>query len=348
MSELCIGNRRVGANSKPFVIAEAGINHNGVLDRAFSLIEIAKSSGADAVKFQTYKAQEVVGDKSLQYTYTSQGKTVTESMLEMFQRCEFSANDWWSIKKHCDKVGITFLSTPSGVSDLELLLEIGVEALKVSSDDLVYLPLIKRFAQTGLPIIASCGMSNLSEVYQALETIGTFEGYPTAVLVCTSRYPTPKAEANLKRVVSLANAFPGLIVGFSDHTQGTAAASIASALGACIFEKHFTDDHNAPGPDQWFSDDPTQLKEWIEAIRDARVLMGDGLVRPTKSERDMLPELRRVVVASADINAGDWLSEENIALKKIRHTNALPASIFEFMLRTKARRDYRSGEAIEI
>ncbi len=348
MAQFKIGARTVASNERPFTIAEAGINHNGDLDRAFKLVRIAKEAGADAVKFQTYKAEEIVGDNELTYAYKSQGQDVTESMLSMFKRCEFTVAQWHAIKEYCDRIDIMFLSTPSGESDLELLLELKVQALKISSDDLVHLPLIRKFAKTGLPIIASCGMSNLAEVYRALDTIGTFEGYPTALLVCTSRYPTPAAEANLMRIKTLSGAFPGLPIGFSDHTQGPLAAAIASALGACIFEKHFTDNHDAPGPDHWFSDDPTELTQWVTTIQEAKILMGDGIVRPSPAECSLLPELRRVIVASDDIKDGEALTDRNIALKKIRHKQALPASIFDLMLGTVAKKNYSKGQAIEI
>ena len=161
---------------KPFIVAEAGINHNGELKRAFEMIKIAKESGVDAVKFQTYKTEEICDDKKQMFTYHSQGREVIESMFEVFKRYEFTRDEWIIIKQKCDNEDILFLSTPQNRSDLDLLIELGIPAIKVGSDDFNNLPLLEDYATTKLPMIVSCGMSDLAEVYQALETIGTFDG----------------------------------------------------------------------------------------------------------------------------------------------------------------------------
>lgn len=179
MAQIKIGDRLVGDGQAPLVMLEAGINHNGDLDKAFEMIGIAKRLGADAVKFQTFKAAEFVGDPHLMFTYKSQGKDVTESMLEMFQRYEFSRSDWLAVKKRCDDEGILFLSTPQNRSDLDLLLELGVPAIKVGSDDFTNLPLLRDYASSGLPMLVSCGMSDLGEVHQGLEAVGAHDGHPT-------------------------------------------------------------------------------------------------------------------------------------------------------------------------
>src|SRR3972149_2774781 len=201
-----IGGHIIAKDSKPFIIVEAGINHNGQIEMAFEMIKVARKEGADC-------------------------KEVTESMLEMFKRYEFSREEWFSIKKKCDEEGIIFLSTPQNVSGLNLLLEIGVEAIKVGSDDFTNIPLLKNYAQTGLPLMVSCGMSDLAEVYQALEAIGSLDGYPTVLMLCTSQYPTPPENVNLYKLKTLGSAFPMVILGFSDHTQGPLASSLAVAMG---------------------------------------------------------------------------------------------------------------------
>src|SRR3989338_1347665 len=185
-----IAGRSIGPNDSPYCIAEVGINHNGDLALAKRMIEAAKAAGADAVKFQTFKAEEFCGDPDQTFTYYSQGRSVTEPMLEMFKRYEFPLEAWQEIKKHCEGVGITFFSSPQNRSDLNLLLELGVPVIKVGSDDFTNLPLLRSYAETKLPIILSCCMSDLAEVHQALETVGWFEGYPIALLLCTSQYPT--------------------------------------------------------------------------------------------------------------------------------------------------------------
>jgi N,N'-diacetyllegionaminate synthase len=313
---IIISGKELKHNSEPFIVAEAGINHNGELNNAYQMIDVAKKSGVDAVKFQTFKAREFVADETQMFTYKSQGKSVTESMLEMFERYEFSREDWFKIKEYCDQSEITFLSTPQNVSDLELLLELGIDAIKVGSDDFTNLPLLKEYTKTKLPLIVSSGMADMAEIFEALETIGTFDGYPTILLQCTSAYPTPIEQVNLNKLKTLKGAFPNVTLGFSDHTQGSLASSLAVALGAVFFEKHFTLSHDLPGPDHWFSEDPTGLKEWVDSIRASFTMMGSHLLRPTSSEQDMKKLARRSIVAKTEILPGELLSLENLVLRR--------------------------------
>jgi len=332
--------------SSPFIVAEAGINHNGDIHKAFEMIEVAKNSGVQAIKFQTFHAEEFVGDPTQTYTYMSQGIEVTESMLEMFKRHEFSNEQWKDIKRKCDSDGIMFLSTPQNESDLNLLLEIGIPAIKVGSDDFTNLPLLKRYSRTNLPLLVSCGMSNFSEVFQALETIGTFSGYPTVLLLCTSQYPTPAEDVNLLKLQTLAGAFPDLTLGFSDHTQGVLASSLAVAYGACFFEKHFTLDKNLPGPDHWFSEDPVSLKEWVCSINLAYQMKGSGLVKPTASEEKMKILARRSILTLKEINKGEKLTKENIGLR--RPGNGLPPSFFNQVLGMTSTKSLKNGKLLRL
>lgn len=316
MAKINIGNFVVGDDQAPLVILEAGINHNGERDKAFEMIGLAQRLGADAVKFQTFKADEFVGDPNLLFTYRSAGQEVTESMLDMFRRYEFSREDWFAIKKRCDEEGILFLSTPQNRSDLDLLLELGVPAIKVGSDDFTNLPLLRDYASAGVPMLVSCGMADLAEVHQGLEAVGALDGHPTVLLLCTSQYPTPPSDVNLRKLSTLSHAFPGVVMGFSDHTQGPLASSLALAMGAKVFEKHFTLDHRLPGPDHWFSEDPDGAREWITSIRNAQVMMGSAQVRPTTAEREMRLLARRSVVALRDLQEGETLTAENIGLRR--------------------------------
>lgn len=313
---ITIGNSIVGEGYPPFIIAEAGINHNGELEKAYAMIKVAREAGANAVKFQTFKAEEFVGDPNLTFTYKSQGKEITESMLEMFKRYEFSRDDWFKIKQRCDEEDILFLSTPQNRSDLDLLLELEMPAIKVGSDDFTNIPLLKSYAETKLPMIVSCGMSDLAETFTALETIGSLDGYPTVLLLCTSQYPTPPEDVNLLKLKTLARTFPMVTLGFSDHTQGALAASLAVAMGASVFEKHFTLDHNLSGPDHWFSEDPDGLSEWIFSIRTGYTMLGNPIVRPTIKEVEMRNLARRSIVALRDISQGETLNEYNIGLRR--------------------------------
>ena len=337
MPEVKIGDFLIGPDHPPFVVAEAGINHNGELERAIEMVRVAKRAGADAVKFQTFKAEEFVSDPNQMFTYRSQGKEITESMLKMFRRYEFSQDDWFLIKKKCDEEGILFMSTPQNYSDLELLLKIGVPAVKVGSDDFTNLPLLESYAKTGLPMIVSCGMADMADVYQALNIIGTFDGYPTILLLCTSQYPTPPEDVNLLKLRTLRRAFPGIILGFSDHTQGPLASSLTVAMGAVVFEKHFTLDHDLPGPDHWFSANPEELRLWISCVRQAHTMMGNGILRCTSVEVEMKKLARRSVVALKDIKKGDVLSIDNLGLK--RPGSGLPTSLYNQIIGMKATRN---------
>lgn len=347
MQSFEIAGHRIGEYHEPFVIAEVGINHNGCLETALEMISVAKAAGADAVKFQTFRAAELVGDPKQQFTYRSQGNEVTESMLAMFERCELPLHAWKTIKQRCEQEGIIFFSTPQNRSDLDILLEVGVPAIKVGSDDFVNLPLLRCYAQTKLPLILSCGMSTLAEVYTSLEVTGAFEDSPVALLLCTSQYPTPAADVNLRKLLTLRGAFPHLTLGFSDHTQGPMAASLALALGARIFEKHFTLSHDAAGPDHWFSETPESLAAWIQAIRASYTMLGSYVVRPTPTERSQVKAFRRVIVASKPIALGEVFSEENLTMRRDPAGHVTPP-MYDSLLKTTARRAFQAGEPIEL
>lgn len=202
MKEIKIEKFIISERSKPFIIAEVGINHNGELEKMLEMIEVAKKANVDCVKFQAFKADEFVADKTQMFTYTSQGKEITESMLEMFKRYEVKDEYWEIIKKKCDEVGIMFLATPQNVSDLDTLLKHNISAIKVGSDDFVNIPLLKKYKQTGLPMIVSCGMANFDEIKIVLDTID-YKNYPVILLLCTSQYPTPPEDVNLKKLKAL-------------------------------------------------------------------------------------------------------------------------------------------------
>jgi N-acetylneuraminate synthase/N,N'-diacetyllegionaminate synthase len=343
-----IEGRAIGSETLPYCIAEVGINHNGDLAIAKRMIDAAKTCGADAVKFQTFKAEEFCGDPEQTFTYQSQGKQVTESMLEMFRRYEFPPESWRAIKAYCLEVGITFFSTPQNPSDLELLIEIGVPALKIGSDDFTNLPLIRRYIESGLPLILSCGMSDLAEVHQALEAAAWFDGYPVALLLCTSQYPTPPKDVNIAKLTTLQQAFPGLLVGFSDHTQGALAAALAVSRGARIFEKHFTLSKDMPGPDHWFSEEPAGLAEWINHIRTADIMLGSPLVRPTSAELENKKEFQRVIVAATQIKAGETFTESNLTMRRVAGGQGFPPSMYWRLLGRPSCKDFQKFTAIEL
>jgi N,N'-diacetyllegionaminate synthase len=348
MSAVRIGERAIGVGHAPYVVAEVGINHNGDLARALEMIRVAARAGCDAVKFQTFRAAEFVNDRAQLFTYRSQGREVTESMLEMFARHELPLSAWQAIRAECAAAGITFFSTPQNASDLKLLLGLGVPCIKVGSDDFTNLPLLSEYARAGLPLILSSGMSDLADVHRALECVGALDDHPTILLVCTSQYPTPPADANLARISTLRSAFPQIPIGFSDHTRGPLASAVAVGLGAALLEKHFTLSHDLPGPDHWFSEDPAGLTEWVQSIREAAALLGSPLVRPTAVERGNRLEYQRRLVAARDIHAGELIEQSALTLRRVASGRGLPPAFITHLVGRPAPRAWRAGEPIEL
>ena len=347
-SEFKIGTKRIGLGYEPYIIAEVGINHNGSLKTALEMIDVAKSAGADAVKFQTFKAEEFCGDPEQQFSYFSAGTEITESMLSMFKRLELKSGDWLKIKEYAVKSEIEFFSTPQNFTDLEVLLPLEINAIKVGSDDLTNLPLIRKYTECNLPIILSSGMSNLGEIYQGINAAGWYQGKHVAVLVCTSLYPTSKVDVNILRVSTLRAAFPNLVVGFSDHTQDNESAVMASALGARIFEKHFTLSHDAEGPDHWFSASPEELCSWVKSIRESYITLGHGQLIPSPQELKNKREFQRVLVALSDIEKDDYFNNLNIGPRRISGGHGLPPSFMDTLEGKKASKQYSTGEVIDI
>jgi N,N'-diacetyllegionaminate synthase len=298
-----------------YIVGEIGLNHNGDIDLALQSIDMAKAAGCDAVKFQTFKAEEFC-DPSTPYTYQSQGKYVTETMRDMFQRCELPLESWRVCVRHAEEVGIDFMTTPQNVSDLSPFNAAELPAIKVGSDDLTNIRHITEVGNFGRPVILSSGMATLAEVARALNALGWPGRMDVAVLVCTSEYPCPPYKANVQRVTTLRNAFPGLVVGLSDHTTSSTAAIAACALGARIFEKHFTPDRGLPGPDHWFSLDADQLAAWVRAIRECELVLGDGIVMPTQSEVELAMIARRSLVYLRDLSQGHIVTEADVGMRR--------------------------------
>ncbi len=336
----------IGEGCEPFVIAEAGINHNGNIELAKKMVLIAKECNVDAIKFQTFHAEEFIQDETITYTYMSQGKEVTESMLEMFKRNEFTENEWEEIKQYCDDNGIVFLATPQNESDLRILERIGVKAIKVGSDDFVNIPLIINYSKVGLPMLLSCGMANGKEIEQTISTVKKNNQKPITLFLCTSQYPTPPEDVNISKLITLKKKYPDVILGLSDHTQGSEAAIMAVALGAKVFEKHFTLSHDMPGPDHWFSANPTELKNWVSSIRTANDMVGRPELEPTKAENLMRIIAHRSITAINDIGQGELLSDYNIGMR--RPGDGLPASDWDVVIGKKAIHKLPKGTQITL
>jgi len=310
-----IGNRLVGAGQPAYVIAEIGANHNGDLALAKKLIAEAKRCGCDCAKFQTFTADEFCADPDQPFTYKSQGKTVTESMRDMFRRFEFTKDEWTEVVEECRKHDIQFFTTIQDPLNLEQMLPFGLPAIKVGSDDFDHLVNLKRYAETGLPLIISKGMADLGEVDRVIRFMRKHTDQ-LIVLHCVSLYPTEPRFLNIRQVETLQKLYPDVVWGFSDHSQGPLASTLAVAIGAKVIEKHFTLSHDLPGPDHWFSMDVDEMAQMVRDIRFAESALGDGEIDPTPQELEVKNVMRRRLVARADLSAGVALTEETVAFKR--------------------------------
>lgn len=333
VKEFSIGGRLVGEFHPPYIIAEAGINHNGNVKIAKEMIKAASAAGADAVKFQTFKTEEFLTDKTVPYTYRSQGKEITESMFDMFKRTELTDDEWRELKAYCDECGVDFLSTPASPEGTRFLVELGSVAIKVSSDELTNLPQIRECAKSGLPLLVSCGMGTADEIRRMLETVDPMRR-DVCIFLCTSQYPTLPGDVNALKLLEMKERFPDVVLGLSDHTQGSTAAVLCVGLGARIFEKHFTLDHDMPGPDQWFSSDPYELTGWVASIREAYEMLGSRVLAPTDEELQMREVARKSIVTLMPVRAGEALTLENVGLR--RPGTGMPPEKFEEVLGKRA------------
>lgn len=336
IKQISIGDRLVGPGAPAFVIAEAGVNHNGDLDMAFKLVEAAFAAGADAVKFQSFVADDLVSATAPKAQYQLATTDPAESQYEMIKRLELSVEAHEAISGHCAQVGIKFLSTPFDRSSADLLRRLDVPAFKVSSGDLTDWPLLEYLAGLGKPIILSTGMSYLDEVRGSLKVIQRAGNSDVIVLHCVSNYPAAPADANLHAMQTMAAEFQ-IPVGFSDHTAGSAVAIAAAALGACVIEKHLTLDRNLPGPDHKASLEPREFKVLVDSIRAVEASLGNGVKQPAASEADTRNVARRSLVAARTLEAGTVL-ERAMLNEKRPGTGIAPNSIDDVVGRKLARR----------
>jgi N-acetylneuraminate synthase len=352
-----------------FIIAEAGVNHNGSLEMALALVDAAAAAGADAVKFQTFKSEAVISRYALKADYQIQTTGGSESQLEMVKKLELDLTAHLQILKRCKERAIQFLSTPFDLESVDLLVEhLHVSTLKIPSGEITNAPLLLKIARTGKPAILSTGMSVLAEIEQALGVLAfgyicpdrqpSLEGFTeiylseagqrilkekVSLLHCTTEYPAPFADVNLHAMVTMRSAF-GLPVGYSDHTEGVAVTVAAVALGATIIEKHFTLDRSLPGPDHKASLEPAELGQMVNAIRQIEMALGTGAKIPALSELKNKPIARKSLVASAPIRCGENFSEENLTTKR-PGTGISPLRYWEY-LGKPAQRDYAEDEII--
>lgn len=310
-----ISGRWMGDGHPAFIIAEAGANHNGDLALAKEMCRVARDIGCDCIKFQTFTAEEFCADPEQLFTYRSRGAEVTEPMIDLFRRLEFTREQWAELMAHCEDLGILFLTTVQDPPNLTMMLELGLKGIKVGSDDFDHLINLRRYAATGLPLIVSKGMASLGEVDKVIRTIRPLTER-LAVLHCVSLYPAEPEQLNLRQIETLRQLYPDVVWGFSDHSQGPLAATVAVALGARVIEKHFTLDHDLPGPDHWFSMDAVEMAQLVRDIRFAEKALGNGAVAPAAGENDYKKTARRRLVAAKDLAEGERLDETTVAFKR--------------------------------
>jgi N,N'-diacetyllegionaminate synthase len=335
-----LAGRALGAGEPCFIIAEAGVNHNGDIESARQLIDVAVEAGADAVKFQTFKAERLVTLDAPKAAYQLRNTEVAESQYEMLRRLELSKEAHHTLMNHCAERGILFMSTPFDEESADFLDELGLPVFKLPSGELTNLPFIEHVARKGKPLIVSTGMAYLSEVETAVSAIRAAGNHQLALLHCVSNYPAAARDVNLRAIGTMQEAF-NLPVGYSDHTEGIEVAVAAVALGACVIEKHFTCSRDLPGPDHRASLEPDELAAMVRAIRSVEAALGDGRKEPAASESETARVARRSLVAACDIEAGTRLTEDLIAIR--RPGTGLPATMLSQVIGQRLRVPVRAG-----
>jgi len=339
-----INGRAIGQHHPCFVVAEAGVNHNGDLRLAKQLVAAAAATGADAVKFQTFKAENVVSAGAPKAAYQLDTTDRSESQIEMLRGLELGAGDFAELMADCEAHGIVFLSTPHDAQSIEVLEDLGVPAYKVGSGDVTNLPLLRKIASKGKPVLLSTGMCTLGDVEAALAAIREQGNESVVLLHCVSNYPAAIEDSNLRVLRTLRTAFQ-VPTGYSDHTAGDEAALAAVALGACAIEKHFTLDRTMPGPDHLASAEPAELERLVARIRAVESALGDGIKRPTADEMRNRSAVRKSVVANEAIRAGTAIRPTMLAIK--RPGTGLPPDTIDRIVGKTARVDIERDAQIE-
>ncbi len=330
---------------KVFIIAEAGVNHNGSIELAKKLIDVAVDSGVDAVKFQTFKAENLVSKNAQKAEYQKQTTDKNESQFEMIKKLELDVNTHKELIAYCNSKNIMFLSTPFDHDSIELLHNLGLEIFKIPSGEITNLPYLRYIGKLNKKVIISTGMANIGEIEDALDILiqaGTKKENIT-VLHANTEYPTPMEDVNLKAMLTIGKTFD-VEFGYSDHTLGIEVPTAAVALGATVIEKHFTLDKTMEGPDHKASLEPDELKAMVKAIRNIELALGSSVKKPSPSESKNKAIARKSIVAKTTIKKGEILSEDNLAIK--RPANGISPMRWDEVIRTIALKDYSEDELI--
>jgi len=331
--------------NKVFIIAEAGVNHNGSIEVAKKLIDVAFEAGVDAIKFQTFKADKLVSKKAKKAAYQQETTDTNESQYDMIRKLELDIKTHKELMIYCEQKGIMFLSTPFDHDSIELLNDLGLEIFKIPSGEITNLPYLRHVGRLKKRIILSTGMADMGEIEDALDTLIT-AGTPRekiTILHANTMYPTPMEDVNLRAMQTIACTF-GCDVGYSDHTLGIEVDIAAVAMGAKVIEKHFTLDKTMEGPDHKASLEPHELKAMVQAIRNIEKALGSGIKKPSRSERPNMEVARKSIVAAKNIKKGELLTEENLAVK--RPGNGISPMRWEEIVGTVAQKDYEADDLI--
>ena len=330
-----------------FIIAEAGVNHNGSLDTALKMVDAAIAAGADAVKFQTFKAERIVAANAPKAGYQKETTGSDESQLEMVRKLELNEAAHERLFRYCKDKGILFLSSSFDLDSIDLLNRLGMQIFKLPSGEITNLPYLRKLGALKKKLIMSTGMADLGEIEGALLALRKAGTAPEdiTVLHCNTEYPTPFEDVNLSAMVTIKAAFPGIQVGYSDHTPGIEVPIAAVALGARVIEKHFTLDRNMEGPDHRASLEPDELKSMVKAVRNIEKAMGNDIKKPSPSELKNKPIARKSIVAARNIAKGEVFTEEILAVK--RPGTGMNPMRWDEVIGRMATRGYMTDEVIE-
>lgn len=330
-----------------FIIAEAGVNHNGSLETALKLVETAADAGADVVKFQTFKTEALVTASARQAQYQTENTGQQQSQFDLLKKLELSPADHFHILSHCKNLGIEFMSTAFDDDSIYFLHDLDMKRWKIPSGELLSIPYLRKIAAFNRPVILSTGMGNLDDVSLAIETLfeAGLDKNKLTVLHANTAYPTPYEDVNLKAMQTLAQRF-GVPVGLSDHSLGIEVPIAAVALGAQVIEKHFTLDRNLPGPDHKASLEPAELKAMVETIRHIEMAMGTGIKSASQSEQQNVSIARKRIVAKEQIKKGEQFTEHNLTLK--RSETGADSQLWDEFVGKAATRDYLADEGITL
>ncbi len=332
---------------RTFIIAEAGVNHNGSISIAKKLIDVSADAGSDAVKFQTFKAERLVCKSAAKADYQKKTTDADESQFDMIKKLELNEDAHKELMDYGKDKGIIFLSSPFDLESIDLLNKLGIEIFKIPSGEITNLPYLRKIGRLKKKVILSTGMADLGEIGNAINVLteyGTRKDGIT-VLHCNTEYPTPFEDVNLNAMLTIRDAFK-VKVGYSDHTLGIEAPVAAVALGAAVIEKHFTLDKNMKGPDHKASLEPDELKAMVHAIRNIEKALGNGVKRPSPSELKNKPVVRKSIVAARDIRKGETFTEDNITVK--RPGTGISPMEWDSVIRNKAVRAFEEDDLIEL